>query len=480
MSISSALNIARTGLQVSGLRAETVASNVANAATPGYVRRSVVLSETITGGQASGVQSLGIARAQDAQIKAQRRELTSDTAQATVLAQTWKAVSTRLGSTADGSGLFKAVAGFETALSRSVTSPESATNAAQLLDAAKGIARELNSLSGYAAGVRAEADREIASGVETVNSALKQIEDLNRRLSGMDRTSAQAAALFDERQRALDTISEYLPVRAVERDSGTIDVITPEGVYLLAGKARQIDFQPGVTFGPDSSIAGGQLSGMSVDGTPITPGSASFAAVSSGMFGALFTLRDQDMPAFSAQLDLVAADLIARLSGSDPTLAPGEDGLFTDPGAAGQLGLAGRISVNAAVDPAQGGEIWRLRDGIGATEQGPPGNASILSAMYDAVRAVQSVNSNGLNGQFSATELIAQLTSITGQTRLYHEGVAASSATQHATLMEAEIRLTGVDIDEQMEQLMLIEQAYAANARVIQVASDMIRILMEL
>ena len=480
MSISSALNIARTGLQVSGLRAETVASNVANAATPGYVRRSVVLSETISGGQSSGVQSLGIARAQDAQIKAQRRELTSDTAQATVLAQSWKGVSDRLGSTADGSGLFKAFSGFETALSRSVTAPESATNAAQLLDAAKGIARELNSLSDYASGLRAETDREIASGVETVNTSLRQIEDLNRRLSGMDRTSAQAAALFDERQRALDTISEYLPVKAVERDAGTIDVITPEGVYLLAGKARQIDFEPGASFGPGSTLAGGQLSGLSVDGTPMTPGSASFAAISSGMFGALFTLRDQDMPAFSAQLDLVAADLITRLSGSDPTLTSGEDGLFTDPVAAGTLGLAGRISVNAVVDPAQGGDIWRLRDGVGAAGEGPPGNASILSAMYDAVSAIQSVNSNGLNGQFSATELVAQLTSITGQTRIYHEGVAASSTTQHATLIEAELRLTSVDVDEQMEQLLLIEQAYAANARVVQVAGDMIRILMEL
>lgn len=482
MSISSALNIARSGLHVSGLRAETVAANVANASTPGYVRRSIVLSETISGGSSSGVQSLGTSRAYDTQIKAQRREVTSDVAQATVLAQTWKAISARLGNTADGAGLFNAFSSFETALSRSASAPESATNASMLLDAAKGIARELNNLSDYAARLRGEADREITTGVETVNAALKQIEDINRRLAGMDRTTAQAAALFDERQRQLDTISEYLPVRAVERDAGAIDILTPEGVYLLAGKARQIEFQPGVNFGPDQTVEGGGLSGISVDGTSLTPGSASFAAVSSGMFGALFTLRDQDLPAFSAQLDLVAADLIARLSGgsADPTLPDGEDGLFTDPDAAGLIGLAGRIEVNALADPARGGDIWRLRDGFGAAAEGPPGNASILSAMYDAFRAVQSVNSNGLNGQFSATELVAQLTSITGQSRIFHEGVAAAAATQHAILMESELRLTGVDIDEQMEQLLLIEQAYAANARVIQVASDMIRILMEL
>lgn len=481
MSISNALNIARSGLHVSGLRAETVAANVANASTPGYVRRSVSVSETITGGVSSGVQVIAIDRAPDAIIKNQRRSLTSDTAQASVLAQTWKALSTRLGSTADGTGLFKTFSDFDTALARAVTAPESATNLNQLINAAKGITQELSGLSDYTASLRAEADREIAAGVETVNAALKEIETLNRRLAAMDRTTAQAAALIDERQRALDTISEFIPVRAIERDAGAVDIITPEGVFLLAGTARQISFQPGTAFTPDSTLAGGTLSGISVGGTDLTPGSASFGAVSSGLFGALFTLRDQDLPAFSAQLDFIAADLMARFSGAvDPTLAPGEAGLFMDPDPAAGPGLAARLLVNPAADPSRGGDLWRLRDGMNAASEGPPGNSGLLSAMQAALRSGQPINSNGFQGVFSAIELVAQLNSATGETRLYHEGVAASASTQHAILMEAELRMTGVDIDEQMQQLLLIEQAYAANARVIQVASEMIRVLMEL
>jgi hypothetical protein len=44
------------------------------------------------------------------------------------------------------------------------------------------------------------------------------------------------------------------------------------------------------------------------------------------MFGALFTLRDTDLPAFSDQLDTLAGDLIARLSDDaiDPTKTPGD------------------------------------------------------------------------------------------------------------------------------------------------------------
>lgn len=482
MSISSAINTARSGLQVSSLRAEIVATNVANATTPGYVRRSVSLSETVLGGTTAGVRIDGIGRAYDNAIKSQRRDLTSGLSQANVMASTWKSISSRIGDKTTGAGLFNTFANFQTALSRAATSPESTSNAASLLDAAKGIVRELNSLSGMVRTQRAEADREISDGVNVVNNALKKIEYLNKQLAGIDRTSGQAAALMDERQRVLDTISEYLPIQTVDRDSGTIDVLTKEGVYLVAGKARQIEFTPSTAFGPGQTLAGGQLSGLTVDGVSLTPGTDSFAAVSGGLFGALFTLRDTDLPKFSAQLDTVAADLIARLSDDsiDPTKTPGEYGLFVDPDAGIGAGLASRISINAAVDPAQGGALWRLRDGLGSGAPGDPGNSSILQGMFTAFTSMQTINTNGISGAFSASELVAQLSSLAGQTRIHHESVLASVNVQHAVMVEYEQAETGVDIDAQMQELLLVEQAYAANARVIEVASQLIKILMEL
>lgn len=482
MSLSSAINAARSGLQVSSLRAEIVATNVANASTPGYVRRSVSIGETILGGKTAGVHTDGIARVADTAIKSQRRELTSGLTQASVLSSTWKSISSRIGDTASGAGLFKNFSDFGTALSRAAASPESPSAAASLLDAARGITRELNSLSDLVVTQRAEADREIADGVSVVNSALKQIEDLNKRLAGANRTSGEAAALIDERQRVLDTIAEYVPIQTVDRDAGAIDVLTTEGVFLLAGKARELQFTPSNGFGASQTLANGDLSGLTVDGITLTPGASSFAAVSGGLFGALFTLRDTELPALNAQLDAVASDLVSRLSNDtiDPTKTPGEYGLFVDPDAAAGAGLAGRINLNAAIDPSQGGETFRLRDGLGAATSGPPGNNSILNGLYSAFTAIQSVNGNGFQGSFSATELVAQLTTLTGQKRIQHETVLSSTQTQFNVLVEAEQNLTGVDIDAQLQDLMLVEQAYAANARVIEVASQMIKLLMEL
>ena len=482
MSLSSAINAARSGLQVSSLRAETVATNVANATTPGYVRRSITLSEVVLGGNSAGVRSDGVGRVNDTAIKAQRRELTSDVAQASVLASTWKSISARIGDTSDGDGLFKTFSNFETALSRAIATPESTSAAAGLLQAAQNITDELNSLSDMVTTQRAEADREIGNGVDVVNSALKQIEEINGRLSGINRASGEAAALMDERQRVLDTIAEYLPIQTVERDHGTIEVLTTEGVFLLAGRAREIQFTPSAAFGPNETLAGGDLSGLTVDGVNLTPGAASFGAVSGGLFGALFTLRDQDLPALSEQLDTIASQLVSRLSDDaiDPTKTPGDPGLFIDTDTLGGAGLAGRISINAAVDPGQGGALWRLRDGIGATTTGAPGNQTILKGMFDAFTAVQALGATGFQGSFSATEMAAQIASYSGQARIYNESVLSSTETQYNILVEAEQSATGVDIDNQLQDLMLIEQAYAANARVIEIAGQMINTLMEL
>ncbi|MGB3627651.1 MAG: flagellar basal body rod C-terminal domain-containing protein, partial [Henriciella sp.] len=358
----------------------------------------------------------------------------------------------------------------------------SETDASVVIDAANAIAREFNDLSSYIESQRSEADREIANAVDTVNAALQRVQQLNTKLNSVDRTSSQAAALMDERQTVVDTIAEFMPIEAVDRAAGKIDIVTKEGVYLLAGTARTIEFTPSNMFGASQTLANGDLSGLTVDGLDLTPGATTYSAVSSGLFSALFTLRDTDLPQFSDQLDTVANDLITRLSDDaiDPTKTPGDYGLFVDGNPGGGAGLAGRISVNPLIDPDQGGELYRLRDGLGATAAGPSGDNTILSALFGALTETSAISSNGLQGVFTAAELAANFASKTGQTRISKETILSSTSTQHSIVSEAELSKTGVDIDTQMQELLAIEQAYAANARVMEIANQMIQRLMEL
>ena len=482
MSISSALISARAGLDIVGARADLVATNVANASTPGYVRRALTVSETILGGETAGVQIEGIERSENARLTQERRRLGSDLSQANILSSTWGSLSARIGEDLESSVLFQQMSAFDAALKDAVLSPESTTHANQVVQSANNLVREFNSLSTLISQERYKADQDIASSVDTLNAALKEIETLNRSLSSIDRNTAQAAALFDERDRVLDQIAEFLPIQTFNRESGAIDVLTLEGVYLVSGPAREVSFTPANAVGPGETLASGALSGLMVDDTDITPGVGTFGAASSGSLAALFTLRDSDLPALQTQLDTIAQDLIDRFSDStiDPTNPVGSPGLFLDTDDTAGAGVAGRMELNALVDPDRGGAVWRLRDGLGATTPGDPGNNSILSNLSAAFETVRSINVPGLQGGFTALDLVAQLGTLAGQQRIQNEAVLSSTSLQFDTIQKAEASKTAVDIEDEMQDLILIEQAYAANARVIEVATQMVRELMEI
>ncbi|MCB1400369.1 MAG: flagellar hook-associated protein FlgK, partial [Rhodobacteraceae bacterium] len=62
MSITGALNNALSGLAAASRAAEIVASNTANATTPGYAKRGLALSVADLGGRGAGVRIDGVTR----------------------------------------------------------------------------------------------------------------------------------------------------------------------------------------------------------------------------------------------------------------------------------------------------------------------------------------------------------------------------------------------------------------------------------
>ena len=268
------------------------------------------------------------------------------------------------------------------------------------------------------------------------------------------------------------------------RPDTTIDLITEEGVFLLAKSAQEVEFTPTFGIGHNTAFEDGDLSGLSVGGIDISPGASSLA-IQGGTIAGLFEVRDEIGVEFQAQLDGLARDAIERFEGIDPSLNPGDPGLLTDAGAAfnpaNESGLAGRIAVNAAVDPENGGEIWRIRDGLGAAAEGPSGNGDLIFAMLDAMTATRApAAGTGLSGQLSAIEIAAGISSDIGGKRITNETRLAAQSAQTQALIEAETSATGVDTDEELQALLLIEQAYAANARVIQTVDEMLNRLLEI
>jgi flagellar hook-associated protein 1 FlgK len=201
-----------------------------------------------------------------------------------------------------------------------------------------------------------------------------------------------------------------------------------------------------------------------------------------GSLAALFEVRDRIVPEFDAEADRYANDLIERFRDLVPpgALDAGGDGLFVDGNPGGLAGLAGRIELNAAVDPNAGGAVWRLRDGLGAATPGAEGDGTTLQALSDAMMAARDplgfVSQNARTGSATMASEIGSF--FAGRAARSDEDRAYLVARQSA-LAEQETHEVGVDSDAELESLMLVEQAYAANARVLSVIDDLMKLLLE-
>ncbi|MEI6798751.1 MAG: flagellar basal body protein [Pseudomonadota bacterium] len=73
MSFGTAFASALSGLTAASKASELVSSNIANATTPGYGRRALILAAQITGGNGQGVKIVSVNRAEDRPLLSDRR-----------------------------------------------------------------------------------------------------------------------------------------------------------------------------------------------------------------------------------------------------------------------------------------------------------------------------------------------------------------------------------------------------------------------
>lgn len=485
MSITSALGSALTGLSATSRQAEILSSNVANATTPGYARREIGLRAAVLAGTGQGVAVTGVTRDVDRQLLGERRLAQAGDGDRSIRAGFLTLVEQTLG-TADSAGSLAArVASLDQAMVAAAARPESEARLATIASSIGSIVNGLASATDDIQEARTSADRQIADQVGTLNSTLAQLDKLNTSLLTFSGAGRDVSALLDERQRLVDTISAIVPVREIPRDMNQMALYTTGGVALLDGKPSVFGFTPTRFITPEMTQALGGLSGITINDRPYdTAGSSS--PILGGTLGALFAVRDDLAVSAQGRLDAVARDLVERFSapGLDATLAPGAPGLFTDRGAAflatDETGLAGRIAMNAAADPAQGGALFRLRDGLGAPTAGPPGNGALLSALHGALTGTQPLSSTGfIAGSRSFATLTGDLLSDASTRRLAAQSEQSFAAGRLTALTDVEAQ-NGIDTDQEMQQLLVIEKNYSANARVIQTVNDMIDTLLRL
>ena len=485
MSLSTSLNNAVSGLTASARGAEVVSSNIANASTPGYGRRNLLLGTRITGDLGAGVQVIGIERVVDRHVIADRRIADGRVGFSNTTLGFITRLEELIGVPGDTGSLSEKLAQFEGALIFAANRPDADARLQSVVEAGVELAAKLNAISDRVQEERMIADRAIAEDVNTLNVTLDQIEVLNAEVRRATLLGSDPLPLVDQRQVLIDKVSEIVPVKEIDRGDNQVALFTPGGSILLDGTAAEFGFAPVGVITPDMTRAAGSLSGLTINGQVVNLDSE-FNGIRGGRLEALFEIRDVAAVTEQARVDAVARDLVERFQDPavDPTLAVGDPGIFTDRGSAfdplQEEGLAGRIAFNDVVNPETGGELRRLRDGLNASVPGEVGDATQLNALTLALTDLRTASSSGFSGvPRSASGISAEFLSLIGAERQGLETAASFHHARQSSLREMEL-LDGVDTDQEMQKLLLVEQAYAANARVIQVVDEMMARLMEI
>jgi flagellar hook-associated protein 1 FlgK len=319
MSLGSALATAMSGLRANQAALSIVSSNIANAQTPGYVAQSVNQVETLTGDIGASVSVTGVNRQLNQFIQSQLRTETSGGAYADQMASVLTQLQSVYGTPGNAGTLETAYSDFTTALQSLQTSSGSSSAQITAATAAQNLAQQLNATTQGIQTLRSNAEQDINISVGQANAAMNQIAQINTQLQGLKPTDPTAATLMDQRDKAIDQLSQLMDIRVSTNTNNQTTVYTTNGTELVGAQASQLSFNSQGTLNANSQWNANPAKSSTGTITITLANGASIDmiatnSIGSGQIAADVTLRDKTLVQAQAQIDQLAASMASALS----------------------------------------------------------------------------------------------------------------------------------------------------------------------
>ena len=320
MGLSQALSAALAGVNVTQQGLSVIAGNVANANTPGYVEESLQQVESATVGQPGvSVDTDGINRDLNTLLQNQLWTETSGDSYADTSAQIYQQLEQIYGTPGTSSSFSGIYNNFTSALQNLSSNPASSSAQTAVIGAAQQFAQNLNSMTTTIQQLRTQAEQGIASSVQTANTALQQIAEINQQLEAAPSDGA-TATLEDQRDEDITQLSQLMNVNVVSGSNNQISVFTSTGQQLVGGvEASQLSFGNAGTLTASSlwnanpsQDGAGTITLTSPSGTQTDLIATN--AIQSGQIGAYLQMRDSILPQAQNQLDELANQMSQALS----------------------------------------------------------------------------------------------------------------------------------------------------------------------
>jgi flagellar hook-associated protein 1 FlgK len=319
MSLSQALATSVSGLRITQSSLALVASNVANAETPGYVRKTAAQVTTAAGANGVSVRIASINRELDQYVQRQLRAEVSGGAYANMRADYYARIQSIFGEPGANSTLETAFNNFTTALQALSTNPDSATSRTTVLNMAQVLTQQLNSMSNSIQSLRSDAELGLSDAVARANNAMQQVAAINQQLSGNTSKDAASATLMDQRDAYIDELAHLMDIRVIETDNNQINIFTSSGIQLVGVQAALLGFDAQGTVTAEAKWDAdpakrtlGTLTLTSSTGSPMDL--IANKAIRSGEIAAYMELRDDILVQAQSQLDQIAAAMASSLS----------------------------------------------------------------------------------------------------------------------------------------------------------------------
>ncbi|MEW6123928.1 MAG: flagellar hook-associated protein FlgK [Pseudomonadota bacterium] len=477
MSLSLAFNTARSSLMATATQIETTTRNVGSAGDA-TASRKIAVTTTMGSGGAYVVQ---ISRASDTALYTRMISATSDTAKAQAVQGGLDQLQALVGDPTSTQSAAAQLGSFTSALSNYRNSPEEGSVGTALVTAAKNLTSALNTAATGVNTVRQDADEAMSESVTRVNDLLQQFAVQNDAVVKGTSLGSDITDALDKRDAILSQLSEEMGISTVTRPGNDMVIYTDSGATLFETTARTVSFQPTSNYS-----AGTVGNSVYVDGVAVAGPDATMT-LKSGNLAGLAELRDETALTYQNQIDEIARALVDSFTESDPSgTLPDAQGLFTatnlsDPG------VAARLTVNAAVDPAQGGSTTLIRDGGingAAYVQNADGGESYsgwLETLSSNLSAGRTFSAAG--GIPTSATLADYSTSSVGWLSGQRQSWTTQATSQAALLSHSSTALsnaTGINLDDEYAYQLALEKTYQASSKLLGIVNQLYDTLLQI
>jgi flagellar hook-associated protein 1 FlgK len=483
MGLTTGLSIARSALFTSADQTSIVGRNVANAGTALYTRKSA----NVISVPGAGARVVSVSRTSDTSLLRNLFAANSDASAQKALLDSLNQLDQTVNDPELDASPAALISKLADAVQQYASQPHSELSGQAAVTAARNLVTSLNSSSGVVQNVRRDADAAMADAVDRIDKLLVRFEAVNNQIVTGTRSGTDVSDFMDTRDTILSELSTELGIRTVERTDNDMAIYTDSGITLFDKSARTISFDRSLTL-PAGTVG----NAVYIDGVPVTGASATMP-IMSGRIKGLVEARDEGALVYQRQLDEIARGLIEIFAESDQSAVPSlpdVPGLFTYPGApampaTGTIvnGLASLISVNANVDPSQGGVLTRLRDGGISDPLAPEyiyntgGTSSFSDRLSELTNKLNNARAFDGTSDLDANATIFDFASSSVAWLQEARKIADNEFEYRETLYqrstEAYSKVTGVNLDEEMTILLELERSYQTSSKLVSVIDSM-------